>query len=218
MHFEKTFLGLAIVSSVSAGVGLVACSSSDESKGSGGGFGSTAAAVAGAADGHCGTKTITVSEAACKETGSEGDHDHDHDHGGGDADAGDAEGGGDMSEYGATLHNSEGDDDECKYHLKWTTDTIGQNVDVRFQVVATTKADGKPLAGAPISAEVFLDDTHPAPNSGATTTETSPGTYVVGPIRFDAAGKWTVRFHIHEECNDGETSPHGHVAFFAQVP
>ena len=49
-------------------------------------------------------------------------------------------------------------------------------------------------------------------------TETSPGTYTYGPIRFDASGKWTVRFHLYEDCVDGDTSPHGHAAFFVTVP
>ena len=40
-----------------------------------------------------------------------------------------------------------------------------------------------------VDAEVFLSDSHPAPNSGAKTTEQSgTGIYAVGPIRFDASG------------------------------
>ena len=50
------------------------------------------------------------------------------------------------------------------------------------------------------------------------TTETSPGNYTIGPVKFDAAGNWNVRFHFHDECTDSEESPHGHVAFFVKVP
>jgi hypothetical protein len=31
-------------------------------------------------------------------------------------------------------------------------------------------------------------------------------------------GKWSVRFHIREDCLDGADSPHGHGAFFINVP
>jgi hypothetical protein len=39
-----------------------------------------------------------------------------------------------------------------------------------------------------------------------------------GPLRFDRSGRWVVRFHFYEDCNDGESSPHGHIAFFVDVP
>jgi hypothetical protein len=65
---------------------------------------------------------------------------------------------------------------------------------------------------------VFLNDTHPAPNTDQKSTEGPDGTYRVGPIRFDGKGQWTVRFHFHEDCDDSETSPHGHAAFFVSVP
>src|SRR5437867_328431 len=75
-----------------------------------------------------------------------------------------------------------------------------------------------PTAAKP-RAEVYLSDVHPAPNTRQKPVEESPGTYTVGPIRFDAPGQWTVRFHFFEECADVlEESPHGHVAFLAQVP
>jgi hypothetical protein len=37
-------------------------------------------------------------------------------------------------------------------------------------------------------------------------------------VRFDASGKWTVRFHFSADCADAVDSPHGHVAFFVNVP
>ena len=122
-------------------------------------------------------------------------------------------------DYGPTLYNSEADDDDCKYHVKFTATPIRRDQNVTFTVTATTLADGQAAAGANVGAEVFLNDTHPAPNSGQATNEKSGGVYDVGPIKFDAAGRWTVRFHLHEDCQDStEDSPHGHVAFYIDVP
>jgi hypothetical protein len=122
-------------------------------------------------------------------------------------------------DYGPTLYNSEGDDDDCKYHVKFTETPVRRNEHVTFTVTATTLTDGQPATGAAVLAEVFLNDTHPAPNSGQATTEKSGGVYGIGPIVFDAAGRWTVRFHLHEDCQDAtEDSPHGHAAFFIDVP
>jgi hypothetical protein len=121
--------------------------------------------------------------------------------------------------YGSTQYNSEGNDDDCKYHVKFTETPVRRNENVSFTVTAATLADGHPATGANIEAEVFLSDTHPAPNSGQATTEKSGGVYDVGPIKFDAAGRWTVRFHLHEDCQDAtEDSPHGHIAFYIDVP
>jgi len=122
-------------------------------------------------------------------------------------------------DYGSTKFNSESDDDDCKYHVKFTATTVQANQDVTFTAVATRKTDGAPAAGAKTSLEVFLSDTHPAPNSNQRSTEGPPGTYRIGPVRFDAAGQWTTRFHLYEECSELlDTSPHGHVAFYIWVP
>jgi hypothetical protein len=123
------------------------------------------------------------------------------------------------TDYGATMYNSAGDDDDCKYHVSFTETPIRPNQNVTFTVTATTKIDGQPETGANILAEVFLNDTHPAPNSGQTTTEKPGGVYDIGPIVFDAQGRWTVRFHLHEDCQDAtDDSPHGHAAFYIDVP
>jgi len=122
-------------------------------------------------------------------------------------------------DYGQTMFNAEADDDDCKYHLKFTTSPVYENTDVGFTVTATKKSDGAPATGANLDAEVYLDSTHPAPNSNQHTTESPPATYTVGPIRFDKAGQWTVRFHLFEQCLDTvPDSPHGHAAFFIAVP
>jgi hypothetical protein len=158
--------------------------------------------VAGAVDTHCtlpdgGVKAQPISLSSCAPTG---------------ADAG-------TIDYGPTQYNSEADDDDCKYHVKWSSTGVQQNNDATFTVTATQKAAGTPATGANVDLEVFLNDTHPAPNSGQHTTENGNGTYTIGPVRFDAAGQWTIRFHLHEECADeAPDSPHGHAAFYLHVP
>ncbi len=200
-----SFASLALAGLLSG----VACSSSETTgTTSTGAGGQTGGPVEGPVDAHCGAKSQAVSDAACHPAPGAGGS-------GTTAGAGGAE----ASEYGETQPNAEGDDDDCKYHLAWTATDIRQNTDVTFTAVVTGKASGKPLAAGDMDIEAFLNDTHPAPNSDATVTESPTGTYKMGPIRFDAAGKWTVRFHIHEDCSDlSEESPHGHVAFFVNVP
>ena len=130
-----------------------------------------------------------------------------------------------MSEYGPTRKGAEADDDDCKYHVKWLSSGNSLNQDVYFQIDVTLKADGKPASHVvatndPVVAEVYVDNAdsskvHLAPNTAQKSSETStPGLYVVGPVRFDEAARWTVRFHLYGDCNDGDTSPHGHAAFF----
>jgi len=110
------------------------------------------------------------------------------------------------------------DDDDCKYHVTFTNTCVARNLNVTFTVTATVRGSNAPLTGAATSAEVFLNDTHPAPNSGQRTTENN-GVYTIGPIRFDASGLWTVRFHFYEMCDDTvENSKHGHAAFLINVP
>jgi hypothetical protein len=167
------------------------------------GGGDTGGPVTGPADKHCGATVQTTSQASCHLT----------------SDGGTAPG----IDYGPTLDNAEGDDDDCKYHVKWSASEIAENQDVTITVVATKKSDGSPVVGAAPApynmAEVFLNDTHPAPNTDQKAPESPPGTYAVGPLRFDAPGKWTVRFHLFEDCTDfAEDSPHGHAAFYVQVP
>jgi hypothetical protein len=87
-------------------------------------------------------------------------------------------------------------------------------------VSATKLADNDaPLTGANTVIEAFLTNVHPAPPLKQTTTEVPPGTYAVSPVQFDAAGRWTVRFHFYETCDDSlPDSPHGHAAFYVDVP
>ena len=123
------------------------------------------------------------------------------------------------SDFGATNFGSAAFDDDCKYAVTWTATPIYENTDVYFNVVATTTVDNQPATGANIFAEVFLDDTHEAPPTMQKAVESPPGTYKVGPIQFDKPGAWTVRFHLHEDCKDlVDDSPHGHAAFYVDVP
>ncbi|HEX7605029.1 MAG TPA: FixH family protein [Polyangiaceae bacterium] len=184
---------------------VVACTSKTPSGPAGG-------AVPGAADAHCGTTKVTVNQASCnKPTG---------DAGAGDAATADAmptDDAGMSGAFGATMYNQSGADDDCKYDLSWTSTPVYGDTDVTFTVTVKARADGKPALGADPNAEVFLDDTHGAPNAGTKTTDKGNGVYDVGPIRFDQAGKWTVRFHLFGMCMDTPDSPHGHAAFYVNV-
>ena len=122
------------------------------------------------------------------------------------------------SGYGDTLFNAEGDDDECKYHVKLTSTPLCEGSDVFFTITATNKSDGTPLTGAaPFVQLVF--GTHLPPNTPQIAIEAPPGTYKVGPVKLDVAGQWTARFHFYENCDDTvPDSPHGHVAFYLGVP
>jgi hypothetical protein len=147
--------------------------------------------------------------------------------------------------YGPTMFGTVGDDDDCKYHLTWSSTDIcrgGRGVEFTITAVYRAKTSGGmpvPLTGAHTRLEVFTttpgdpdaagfcDDqsTHLAPalpgqvpGSIPTTEGPPPGTYVAR-VEFDQPGKWTVRFHFNDNCADiGGGSPHGHAAFQVVVP
>lgn len=122
-------------------------------------------------------------------------------------------------DFGATMYNASGDDDDCKYHVSWTSTPIQEHTNVFFTVKAEVHNSTTPVTGANIFAEVYLSDTHEAPPTNQTAVEMPPGTYKVGPIQFDEPGMWTVRFHLFENCLDyADDSPHGHAAFYLDVP
>ena len=141
-----------------------------------------------------------------------------------DTDAGSSGGGVDAgpassSDYGPTMYGSAGDDDDCKYYISWVSTPIKENVDTYFAVTALRLQDMKPATCATIIPDTALTPTHPPAGPPKPSVELSPGVYKVGPIPFDAPGVWTVRFHLYEECGDSrEDSPHGHAAFYVQVP
>jgi hypothetical protein len=224
---------LAIVSGAS-------CSSSS-SGGTATATGPVGGPVAGPADTHCAGQPDGVSNpAAClspdTSTGAAGAADS----AGGAAGSGTPSAGGAASapdcnlahdaSDGDTMYNTSGDDDDCKYHVSWTSTPIRKGQNVTFTVTASTKAGAplerisaqKPGATALSQIEPYIpcEPTHfpPGADLRAPITEMMPGVFSVGPIVFDKSGRWVVRFHFYEECVDSETSPHGHAAFFVDVP
>jgi len=203
-------LGAALLSQ-----GGLACSSS--------GSGAVGGPVAGALDTHCTVNGEMIKQAvgACvalqrHAAGGAGDGEASVN-----ASSGGAGGGGAEEESAAVLYNASGDDDDCKYHVSWTSTPVTENKDVMFTVTLTRLADDRPATGAEVTPEVTLDDTHVSPSTdfGSMESPAGSGVYKVGPIRFDQAGRWVVRFHFFEDCSDvPEDSPHGHAAFFVSVP
>lgn len=122
--------------------------------------------------------------------------------------------------YGPTMFGNAGSDDDCKYDVKWTSTPICRDMPVYFTVTATRRSDGSPLTGAPAIPDVVLDCAHPIPNNPIMPSpEPMPGVYTVGPIIFDMPGRWVFRYHFREECMDfSAESPHGHAAFYVDVP
>jgi hypothetical protein len=167
-----------------------------------------------ATDDHCsGVTPILVSPASCHVAPDAAPPSRD---------AGAADDGG---EPAPEIHyNAESDDDDCKYHVKFTATPVAVNQNVTFNVTVTRLAENNaPATNADVVIESYVadNDLHVIPNSGQKATETPPnsGKYVVGPVRFDQSGRWVVRFHFYETCDDiFEDSPHGHVGFFYDVP
>jgi hypothetical protein len=182
---------------------------------------STAAAVAGPVDMHCTENGVEIKQAIgmCVVDGGTSSALSADDGGADGGDDGGDGGGGTTSDYGPTLYNAEGDDDDCKYHVTWTSTAVKENVGVTFDVTAIRRADGQPATGADVVLEVYLTLTHPTPSLDIRSTESAGGNYKVGPVIFDQPGVWTVRFHFYETCSDEpEDSPHGHAAFRVNVP
>ena len=129
----------------------------------------------------------------------------------------------DGSDYGPTLYGTSGYDDDCKYEVSWSASPIRENTDVTFTVNVKLAASDQPATGGDVNndtyVEAFLNDSHPGDTANAQTVETSDGVYTIGPVRFDAPGLWTVRFHVFGDCEDlSDDSPHGHAAFYVDVP
>jgi hypothetical protein len=130
----------------------------------------------------------------------------------------------DLGAYGPTLYNASGGEDDCKYDVAWSSSpsSICRNAPVSFTVSATLRTNHAPLTAASVLSEVLLDDNtcmHPSPSIPGAAVENPPGTYEIGPIVFDAPGRWLVRFHFYESCYDlSPESPHGHAAFWIDVP
>jgi hypothetical protein len=124
-------------------------------------------------------------------------------------------------DYGDPLYNADGYDDECKYHVSWTSTPIRKDALVTFTLTLEGLDPAGAVKGADIDVEAFLGETHVAPNTNTESTETpaDSGKYEIGPVKLDRSGEWVVRFHFFEKCADEpEDTPHGHVAFRINVP
>jgi hypothetical protein len=178
--------------------------------GSSGPSGPVGGPVTGAVDDHCFMNdALTKNKVGMCITGPE------------ETDAGAPDGGAVVPDEGEPLFNSEGYDDDCKYHVSWTSTPVRKNELVTFTFTLEGLDPAGPVKGADIDTDVFLGDTHLAPNTGSKSTESpaDSGTYKIGPIKFDESGDWVVRFHFFETCSDAPAdSPHGHVAFHVNVP
>ena len=111
-------------------------------------------------------------------------------------------------------------DDDCKYHVAFTNDCVQKGgTGTTFNVSLTSLTKNMAVVpGAKTYIEAYLTPNHPA-GGDTLATETSPGVYKVGPVMFDASGKWTVRFHFFGDCSDVPAdSPHAHAAFYINVP
>lgn len=154
----------------------------------------------GALDDHCAAPFVVVNPASC---------------------AGTPPVGGDAEEP-AVLYNAEGNDDDCKYHVSFSSTPVRRNQNVTFTVTLTAldpATPNAPVLEADPSIEGTLGDFHALPNTNPVTKAgATPGTYTIGPVRFDQAGQWVTRFHFFEDCADLVDSPHGHVAFYLNVP
>jgi len=221
----------------SCGLLALACSNSSPGSDAGSDGGATDApltcaspgqATPGPADDHCkGQPVQTTSMLDCMPDAGADDAGTD--------DAG-ADDGGTTStcDFGDTMFGQEGDDDDCKYHVSWTSTPICEGSQgVTFTVTAKNLADNSPVANIPLGgmkfesfipsvADASCDDqtTHPGPNTFSNMIETPAGSGIyVGTVQFNAPGVWTLRFHFHEECDDTfDDSPHGHAAFHITVP
>ena len=202
----RSSLGLGgILLALGTSAVVFACSSSTDDSTTPPAVQSTSSAVSGPADSHCGGMIVKVNPAACTMS---------------DADAGPDAGADetDTNDFGDTMYGSMGNDDDCKYHVSWTSTPASVGNPVTFVVTATNLFDNTPTTGANPYIEAFLDERTPAPNSNPQTSEGPPGTYTIGPIEFSSPGQWTVRFHFAGTCEDSADSPHGHAAFYVAVP
>ncbi len=135
-----------------------------------------------------------------------------------DGGAADQDGGGEMLPEPSV--GTANNDDDCKYHVSFTNDCVQKDgTGTTFTATLTSLTKNMSLVGgAAPYIEAYMSSTHPA-GGNPTTTETSPGVYRIGPIVFDASGRWTVRFHFFGDCSDVPMdSPHAHAAFYINVP
>ncbi|HEY1534255.1 MAG TPA: hypothetical protein VGF76_09555 [Polyangiaceae bacterium] len=237
MLVAATKFGRPALIAVLALTSLVACGSS--SPGSGAAQSAANGVVVGANDAHCLNRALGVSDPSiCLVVGADPGAGATSANGAAAGGASSAGAGGSAdcnlshdSGYGDTLYNASGDDDDCKYHVTWSATPIQKNQPFTLTVTATNKTTGAPLESIAAQApgkpalsriEPFMpcEPSHLAPTSDyeAPVTQIRPGKFTVGPVVFDASGRWVIRYHFYEECFNNVTTPHGHIAFFVEVP
>lgn len=152
--------------------------------------------------------------------GGAGDADHEH-AGAGGADADHEHAAGSEEPY-EVRYNDQAADDDCKYDASFSTSCLELDKPVTLTFTLRQRATGELGKGAkPNSPEIYLasNPQHISPSLGITATEGPSGQYAIKGVVFDTPGRWVVRFHYFEECSDlPEDSPHGHVAFYLDVP
>jgi hypothetical protein len=204
-----------VILSSSLLLSTVGCSSSSNSNGT---CASGSGPVAGSADNHCVDSSgapITQTIGMCTTDGTS---------------MGTATGSTGTSMGGQTTgtqdfvvrYSNAANDDDCKYSVSFQNSCVALNTPVTFTVNLKRKADGSAATGAdPNSPEIYMADdaSHISPSNNIKAPEGPAGTYAIGPIVFDKSGRWVVRFHFFESCSDvPDDSPHGHVAFYIDVP
>ncbi len=205
--------GMRLVLAAFSGAALlgVACSDEDEDEPTPAECIAGSGVVAGAENTHCvaedGSPIVQVI-GAC-ETGTEPEEEEEgEEH--------------DEEEEHAVNFGSAADDDDCKYRVSFTNTCVALDEPVTFTLSLTRKSDNQPGTGTnPAFPEVFLADdlTHISPSNNITAEEGPDGTYEIGPVVFDRSGRWVIRFHYFENCSDlPPDSPHGHAAFYIDVP
>jgi hypothetical protein len=124
-------------------------------------------------------------------------------------------------DYGPPMYNNVGYDDDCKYKVSWTSTPIRKNEPVTFTVTVIGLDPAGPISGEGVDEiEAFTTvGVHVNPDHDTTFKSKGAGVYEVAPVTFNESGTWVVRFHIFEDCSDAPAdSPHGHAAFYIDVP
>jgi hypothetical protein len=237
MTFQRGSLALSALVAIAGFTIAPACTSEDDAPQPASTCKSTGGPVDGPSDMHCiddGGKQIVQPIGKCNADGSgaggtdggggasatdgAGGHDE-HEHADGGTDSGTSP---DPDESYAIHYGNEAADDDCKYDASFSTTCLEVGKNVTVSLVLRQRGTGNPgNGGHPDSPEIFLADkpSHISPSNSIKAVEGPLGTYQIGPVVFDQPGRWVIRFHYFETCSDiPADSPHGHVAFYVDVP
>ena len=103
--------------------------------------------------------------------------------------------------------------------MSWSTPgSLVHEKAATLTLVGSKLVDGTPVSAAAPRVEAVHEDGHVLALGSQTVKETEPGHYTIGNVLFDAAGQWTIRFHLFTGCTeDAPESPRAHVAFVGVV-